>query len=208
MTQLPGTILVGSLAAALGQAAGGTVGRARLGVQGGGVCPFPISYPPRRVRVGCYSNVAQSSANDPAAIFPAGSYVPITAPLVETLPSTSFSPRGWRPPRTGVFPDPMTRAGPAGLTAMALGAAFRRCRPPIPRPSTGGRRCGRRHASPGLLSRWIDSGQAAHVTRCARTRRAAGAPHSVFPRCLGEVRRVGHESKAIDVEDPQPVRTG
>jgi hypothetical protein len=38
-----------------------------------------------------------SSANDPVTISPAGSYVPITTSVVETLLSTSFSADGTVP---------------------------------------------------------------------------------------------------------------
>src|SRR5438876_10759572 len=51
----------------------------------------------------------QSSANDPVTISPAGSYVPITTPVVETLLSTSFSPEGTVPSENKRLPDPMTR---------------------------------------------------------------------------------------------------
>ena len=51
----------------------------------------------------------QSSANDPVTISPAGSYVPITTPVVETLLSTSFSPAGMVPSENRRLPDPMTR---------------------------------------------------------------------------------------------------
>jgi hypothetical protein len=46
----------------------------------------------------------QSSSNDPVTISPAGSYVPITTPVVETLLSISFSPAGTVPSETGVCP--------------------------------------------------------------------------------------------------------
>src|SRR5215217_232564 len=52
---------------------------------------------------------SQSSANDPVTISPAGSYVPITTPVVETLLSTSFSPEGMVPSENRRLPDPMTR---------------------------------------------------------------------------------------------------
>ena len=69
----------------------------------------------------------QSSANDPVTISPAGSYVPITTPVVETLLSTSFNPEGMVPSENRRFPDPMTRgrtcsSGPSSfLSADALG---------------------------------------------------------------------------------------
>ena len=49
-----------------------------------------------------------SSANDPVTISPAGSYVPITTPVVETVLSTSFSPEGMVPSANRRLPDPMT----------------------------------------------------------------------------------------------------
>src|SRR5215216_995668 len=51
---------------------------------------------------------AQSSAKDPVAISPAGSYVPITTPVVETLLSTSLSAAGMAPSENSRLPDPMT----------------------------------------------------------------------------------------------------
>src|SRR6266480_7649840 len=53
------------------------------------------------------SRADQSSANDPVTISPAGTYVPITTPVVETLLSTSFSPAGIVPSENKRFPDPM-----------------------------------------------------------------------------------------------------
>ena len=41
-------------------------------------------------------------------ISPAGSYLPITTPVVETLLSTSFSPEGMVPSANRRLPDPMT----------------------------------------------------------------------------------------------------
>src|SRR5215210_1527350 len=58
----------------------------------------------------------QSSANDPMAISPAGSYLPITTPVVETLLSTSFSPEGMVPSENRRLPDPITRGRPTGGT--------------------------------------------------------------------------------------------
>src|SRR2546428_115646 len=55
------------------------------------------------------SERGQSSANDPVTISPAGSYVPITTPVVETLLSTSFSPEGVVPSANRRFPDPRSR---------------------------------------------------------------------------------------------------
>src|SRR5215216_4993682 len=51
----------------------------------------------------------QSSAKDPVTISPAGSYVAITTPVVETLLSTSFSPEGMVLSENRRLPDPMTR---------------------------------------------------------------------------------------------------
>jgi hypothetical protein len=51
------------------------------------------------------SERGQSSANDPVTISPAGSYVPITTPVVETLLSTSFSPEGMVPSENRRLPD-------------------------------------------------------------------------------------------------------
>src|SRR6266540_3117567 len=58
---------------------------------------------------GLCANRGQLSANDPVTISPAGSYVPITTPVVETLLSTSFSPEGMVPSESRRLPDPMTR---------------------------------------------------------------------------------------------------
>src|SRR2546421_11828874 len=55
------------------------------------------------------SERGHSSANDPVTISPAGSYVPITTPVVETLLPTSFSPEGMVPSENRRLPDPMTR---------------------------------------------------------------------------------------------------
>src|SRR6266536_4707510 len=49
-----------------------------------------------------------SSANDPVTISPAGSYVPIMTPVVETLLSISFSAAGMVPSENRRWPDPMT----------------------------------------------------------------------------------------------------
>src|SRR6266487_4704485 len=65
--------------------------------------------PPRRVGTRPAPACGQSSANDPVTISPAGSYVPITTPVVETLLSTSFSPEGTVPSENRRLPDPMTR---------------------------------------------------------------------------------------------------
>jgi hypothetical protein len=54
------------------------------------------------------SERGQSSANDPVMISPAGSYVPITTPVVETSLSTSASPDGMVPSENRRLPDPMT----------------------------------------------------------------------------------------------------
>ena len=50
----------------------------------------------------------ESSANEPVAILPAGSYVPITTPVVETSLSTSFSALGMVPSANRRFPEPTT----------------------------------------------------------------------------------------------------
>src|SRR5215218_399776 len=61
----------------------------------------------RKTRLGrCAS---YSSANDPVTISPAGSYVPITTPVLETLLSTSFNAEGTVPSENRRLPDPMTR---------------------------------------------------------------------------------------------------
>ena len=44
----------------------------------------------------------------PAPAAPAGSYVPITTPVLETVLSTSFSPAGTVPSANSRLPDPMT----------------------------------------------------------------------------------------------------
>jgi hypothetical protein len=58
--------------------------------------------PPRQMRRG--SERGQSSANDPVMTSPAGSYVPITTPVGETLLSTSSAPTGWCLSRKGLCP--------------------------------------------------------------------------------------------------------
>src|SRR5207248_10593934 len=58
---------------------------------------------------GLADSCGQSRANDPVTISPAGSYVPITTPVVETLLSTSLSPAGMVPSENRRLPDPMTR---------------------------------------------------------------------------------------------------
>jgi hypothetical protein len=55
------------------------------------------------------SERGQSSANDPVTISPAGSYVPITTSVVETLLSMSLSPEGMVPSENSRLPDPLTR---------------------------------------------------------------------------------------------------
>src|SRR2546425_3805302 len=55
------------------------------------------------------SERGQPGASDPVTISPAGSYVPITTPVVETLLSTSFNPEGIVPSENRSLPDPMTR---------------------------------------------------------------------------------------------------
>jgi len=77
----------------------------------------PVVRPRRlKMRAASWANVLSpviarhcySSANDPVMISPAGSYVAIATPVVETLLSTSFSPEGMVPSENKRLPDPMT----------------------------------------------------------------------------------------------------
>jgi hypothetical protein len=56
-----------------------------------------------------------SFANDAVTISPAGSYVPITTPVVETLLSTSRNPDGMVPSANRRLPVPMMREGPQAV---------------------------------------------------------------------------------------------
>jgi hypothetical protein len=54
------------------------------------------------------ATVGHSGPKEPVRISPAGSYVPITTPVVDTFESTSFSPDGIVPSANRRLPEPMT----------------------------------------------------------------------------------------------------
>ena len=69
--------------------------------------PRPRRHRAIRERPACNGN-DHSSANDPVTSAPAGSYVPITTPVVETVLSASLSPDGTAPSENNRLPEPRT----------------------------------------------------------------------------------------------------